>query len=160
MTDIASRAGGEILEVYAAEEILATTKADASPLTQADLRAHRLIEDALALLTPRIPVLSEEEAATPYAQRSRWQRYWLVDPLDGTKEFLSRNGQFTVNIALIEGHAPVLGMVHVPVGGTSYQGLPGQGAWRMSAGERPTAIRVGRPQCDAGARGGQSFASR
>ena len=142
VTDIASRAGGEILEVYGAEEILATTKADASPLTLADLRAHRLIEDALQLLTPQIPVLSEEEAATPYAQRSRWQRYWLVDPLDGTKEFLSRNGQFTVNIALIEGHAPVLGVVHVPVGGTTYQGLPGQGAWRMSAGERPTAIRV------------------
>lgn len=142
VTDIACRAGREILEVYGAEEILATTKADASPLTLADLRAHRLIEEALQLLTPQIPVLSEEEAATPFAERSRWQCYWLVDPLDGTKEFLSRNGQFTVNIALIEGHAPVLGVVHVPVRNTTYQGLPGRGAWRVLPGESAAAIRV------------------
>lgn len=126
VTDIARRAGQEILEVYGAEEILATAKADDSPLTVADLRAHRLIEDALQALTPQIPVLSEEAADTPYAERSGWQRYWLVDPLDGTKEFISRNGQFTVNIALIEGHAPVLGVVHVPVRDTSYQGIPGR----------------------------------
>jgi 3'(2'), 5'-bisphosphate nucleotidase len=142
VTGIARRAGQEILEVYAGKEILATAKADDSPLTVADLRAHRLIEDALHALTPQIPVFSEEAADTPYAERSLWQRYWLVDPLDGTKEFISRNGQFTVNIALIEGHAPVLGVVHVPVTDTSYQGIPGEGAWRTSAAGAPRAIRV------------------
>lgn len=142
VTDIARRAGQEILEVYGAGEILATAKADDSPLTVADLRAHRLIEDALEALTPEIPVLSEEAADTPYGERVHWQRYWLVDPLDGTKEFISRNGQFTVNIALIEGHAPSLGVVHVPVRDLSYQGLPGQGAWRAAGTQAPQPIRV------------------
>jgi 3'(2'), 5'-bisphosphate nucleotidase len=142
VTGIARRAGQEILEVYGAGEILSTAKADDSPLTVADLRAHRLIEDALQALTPGVPVLSEEAADIPYSERSRWQRYWLVDPLDGTKEFISRNGQFTVNIALIQGHAPALGVVHVPVRDTSYQGIPGQGAWRANAGEAAVAIRV------------------
>jgi 3'(2'), 5'-bisphosphate nucleotidase len=142
LTDIACRAGREILEVYHSGEILTTLKADASPLTVADLRAHRLIEDALEQLTPQIPVLSEESATTPFAQRSGWSRYWLVDPLDGTKEFISRNGQFTVNIALIEGHEPVLGVVHVPVSQISYQGLPGSGAWRVLPGSVAQQIRV------------------
>jgi 3'(2'), 5'-bisphosphate nucleotidase len=142
VSDIARRAAEEILEVYGGGEILTTAKADASPLTVADLRAHRLIEDALQALTPQIPVLSEEAAGTPYAERSRWERYWLVDPLDGTKEFISRNGQFTVNIALIEGHDPVLGVVHVPVRDMSYQGIPGQGAWRAAGAAAPVAIRV------------------
>jgi len=142
VTDIARAAAGEILEVYNSGELVATVKADESPLTVADLRAHRFIEDALQALTPDIPVLSEEAADTPFAERSRWSRYWLVDPLDGTKEFLSRNGQFTVNIALIEGHAPVLGVVHVPVRDTSYQGLPGTGAWRVPPGAPADVIRV------------------
>jgi 3'(2'), 5'-bisphosphate nucleotidase len=142
VTEIARRAGQEILEVYAGAEILTTAKADESPLTVADLRAHRLIEDALQALTPQIPVLSEEAADTAYGERSRWPRYWLVDPLDGTKEFISRNGQFTVNIALIEGHDPVLGVVHVPVRDTSYQGIPGAGAWRAAGAQAREAIRV------------------
>jgi len=142
VTDIARRAGREILEVYAGSEILATVKEDASPLTVADLRAHRLIEDALQQLTPEIPVLSEEASELPFSARAGWPRYWLVDPLDGTKEFLSRNGQFTVNIALIEAHAPVLGVVHVPVRDTSYQGLPGVGAWRESAAGPTCQIHV------------------
>jgi 3'(2'), 5'-bisphosphate nucleotidase len=130
---IARRAGAEILAVYASGEHGASTKADSSPLTEADLRAHRLIVAELGALTPDIPVLSEEAAATPYAQRSQWRRHWLVDPLDGTREFLARNGEFTVNIALIEEHAPVLGVVHVPVTDTTYTGLPGLGAWRRRA---------------------------
>ena len=142
VTDIARAAGAEILEVYESGEILATAKSDQSPLTVADLRAHRLIEDQLQALTPDIPVLSEEAAETPFAERALWYGYWLVDPLDGTKEFLSRNGQFTVNIALIHGHAPVLGVVHVPVGGTSYQGLPGEGAWRLGPHGDSQAIAV------------------
>jgi len=127
---IAREAGREILEVYAAGPVAPTAKADASPLTAADLRAHRLIVQRLNELTPRLPVLSEEAADIPFAVRSQWQRYWLVDPLDGTREFLSRNGEFTVNIALIEAHAPALGVVHVPVTDTCYRGLPGEGAWR------------------------------
>ncbi|HUL18213.1 MAG TPA: 3'(2'),5'-bisphosphate nucleotidase CysQ [Steroidobacteraceae bacterium] len=142
VTEIARRAGREILEVYAAGEIIATVKEDASPLTAADLRAHRLIEDALQQLTPGIPVLSEEASDLPFAERAAWPRYWLVDPLDGTKEFLSRNGQFTVNVALVEAHTPVLGVVHVPVRDTSYQGVPGVGAWRESAAAPPVPIQV------------------
>jgi 3'(2'), 5'-bisphosphate nucleotidase len=144
VADIARRAGGEILELYGAGEAAATPKADASPLTAADLRAHRLITGALAQLTPGTPVLSEESADTPFAERGAWQRYWLVDPLDGTREFLARNGEFTVNIALIEGHAPALGVVHVPVTDVSYLGVPGEGAWRQQAHAPAQPIRAGR----------------
>ncbi|MBS0366931.1 MAG: 3'(2'),5'-bisphosphate nucleotidase CysQ [Proteobacteria bacterium] len=143
---IARAAGSEILQVYESGSFDATRKQDDSPLTAADLRAHRSIVAALARLTPDIPVFSEEAAAIPWAERARWRRYWLVDPLDGTKEFISRNGQFTVNIALIEDHAPALGVVHVPVGGLSYLGVPGQGAWREQPGEPRRQIRV-RSRC-------------
>ena len=139
---IARRAGQEILEVYASGDAGTQAKADNSPLTLADLRAHRVIVDSLRALTPEIPVHSEEAADTPWAERSRWSRYWLVDPLDGTKEFLSRNGEFTVNIALIEGHTPVLGVVHVPVRATTYSGLPGTGAWRRRGEGTAEPIRV------------------
>jgi 3'(2'), 5'-bisphosphate nucleotidase len=145
---IARAAGREILEVYASGDVAATTKADASPLTEADLRAHTLIVEHLRQLTPAVPVLSEEAAETPYSERARWDRYWLVDPLDGTKEFLSRNGQFTVNIALIEHHAPVLGVVHVPVSDTTYRGLAGSGAWRQQGTEQNEAIRVAARSAD------------
>ncbi|MBV6422273.1 MAG: 3'(2'),5'-bisphosphate nucleotidase CysQ [Steroidobacteraceae bacterium] len=139
---IARRAGAEILAVYASQDAGVSTKADQSPLTQADLRAHRVIVNELRALTPDIPVLSEESSEIPFAERARWQRYWLVDPLDGTKEFLSRNGEFTVNIALIEGHAPALGVVHVPVRETTYAGLPGSGAWRTRGEGKPEPIHV------------------
>ena len=135
--DISRRAGREILDVYGTD-FEARAKADESPLTEADLRAHRLITAALARLSPSLPVLSEEAAEIPYAERSGWNRYWLVDPLDGTKEFVSRNGEFTVNIALIEGHRPVMGVVHIPVSDTTYSGIPGAGAWRASH-DRPRA---------------------
>jgi len=139
---IAREAGREILGVYAAGAVASTAKADDSPLTAADLRAHRLIVRRLGEITPELPVLSEEAAHVPFAERSQWRRYWLVDPLDGTREFLSRNGEFTVNIALIEGHAPALGIVHVPVTDTTYRGLPGEGAWRERGSEPAERIRV------------------
>jgi 3'(2'), 5'-bisphosphate nucleotidase len=142
VTEIARRAGAAILEVYASGESTARAKADDSPLTEADLRSHRLIAAALRELTPGIPILSEEGAAIPYDERAGWRRYWLVDPLDGTREFLSRNGQFTVNIALVESHAPVLGVVQVPVSDTTYQGVPGVGAWRQTGAARPEPIHV------------------
>jgi 3'(2'), 5'-bisphosphate nucleotidase len=112
--DIAHRAGARILEVYESGEFAVANKADSSPLTQADLRAHQTIVEALHALTPDWPVLSEESASIDFAERAHWSRYWLVDPLDGTREFLSRNGEFTVNIALIDGHEPVLGVVYAP----------------------------------------------
>jgi 3'(2'), 5'-bisphosphate nucleotidase len=140
--DISRRAGREILDVYGTD-FEARAKADNSPLTEADLRAHRLIVAALATLEPRLPVLSEEAADIPFAERSRWDRYWLVDPLDGTKEFVSRNGEFTVNIALIDSHRPVLGVVHIPVSDTTYSGIPGLGAWREAndRGRLPIGVR-------------------
>ena len=142
VADIARRAAHEILGVYASGEFATSLKSDASPLTAADLRAHRLIVENLTTLTPDLPVLSEESAHTPFAVRAKWGRYWLVDPLDGTREFLDRNGQFTVNIALIEAHVPTLGVVHVPVTDASYQGLPGSGAWRQDAGGGRHEIHV------------------
>src|SRR5690606_36110595 len=120
-------------------------KGDDSPLTEADLRAHRLIVAQLAQLAPDIPVLSEESAhEVSWEQRRQWPRYWLVDPLDGTKEFVARNGEFTVNIALIDGSRPVLGVVHIPVSDTMYSGAPGLGAWRESGDRPPVPISVQR----------------
>jgi 3'(2'), 5'-bisphosphate nucleotidase len=139
---IARRAGVEILDVYGAASVEVTAKSDTSPLTMADLRSHRLIVAALQKLTPDIPVLSEESAALTYSERSRWTRYWLVDPLDGTKEFLSRNGEFTVNIALIDNQRPVLGVVTVPVQDLNYWGIPGQGSWRSVGAGPAIAIRA------------------
>lgn len=110
---IARQAGQAIMEVYAGQ-IDVETKSDCSPLTQADLAAHRCIEAGLKALTPDIPLLSEESANIPYEIRSQWSEYWLVDPLDGTKEFIKRNGEFTVNIALIRDDCAVLGVVYAP----------------------------------------------
>ena len=107
------QAGDAILEVYQTE-FEVETKSDESPLTQADLAAHRLIAAGLAELTPDIPILSEEASPPSFAERQSWSRYWLVDPLDGTREFVNRNGEFTVNIALIDNHRALFGVVGVP----------------------------------------------
>lgn len=141
VADIAAAAGRAILGIYRAD-FEVTHKADHSPLTQADLASHRVIRDALALLTPAIPLLSEESAEIDFGIRAGWPEYWLVDPLDGTKEFINRNGEFTVNIALIQGSRPVLGVVHVPVSGVTYLGVVGTGASRQAMGGRPEPIRV------------------
>ena len=143
VAEIARRAAAEILAVYDSGASDTRHKSDASPLTEADLRAHRLILAALAQLTPQLPVLSEESPPAAFAARRSWPRYWLVDPLDGTREFLGRNGEFTVNIALIEDHRPTLGVVHVPVRNVSYQGLPGSGAWRQPREGARQPIRRG-----------------
>jgi 3'(2'), 5'-bisphosphate nucleotidase len=140
--DIAREAGERILEIYNSGAIDATVKADDSPLTAADLAAHRLIVQRLAMLTPELPVLSEESSDIAFDLRRRWRSYWLVDPLDGTKEFLSRNGQFTVNIALVTDGRPRLGVVHVPVTETTYWGVPGAGACRRSGSAECKPIGV------------------
>lgn len=141
VAEIAVAAGRAILEIYQ-QDFEVTHKADQSPLTQADLASHRVIRDALARLTPDIPLLSEESADIDFDTRAAWPEYWLVDPLDGTKEFINRNGEFTVNIALIRGHQPSLGVVYVPVTGVTYVGVIGGGATRQVAGGRPEPIRV------------------
>jgi 3'(2'), 5'-bisphosphate nucleotidase len=124
----ARRAGAAILEIYSGT-FSVEHKADNSPLTAADMAAHHTILEGLRALTPDIPVLSEESADIPWSTRSTWTRYWLVDPLDGTREFVKRNGEFTVNIALIENHAPVFGVVLAPVSGELYFGLRDEGAF-------------------------------
>ena len=121
ITQIVEEAGAEILKVYETDFEI-QTKSDESPLTQADLAAHQVIVAGLQSLTPEIPIISEESAPPSFAQRSQWERYWLVDPLDGTKEFVNRNGEFTVNIALIDGHDAVFGVVGVPVQKKVYVG--------------------------------------
>jgi len=156
VNEIAIAAGCEILDVYNSDQAIeVSTKQDDSPLTDADRRAHRLIVDRLSSLTPDIPLLSEESDAIDYSVRKSWQRYWLIDPLDGTKEFINRNGEFTVNIALIENGQSVAGVVHVPVTGISYFGGIEMGAWKHDtnrADSEMQAISCQRMQENAGVR--------
>lgn len=140
---IAKTAGNAILSVYQrAGDIDVTIKDDNSPLTEADRDAHEIIIAELKEFTPSIPILSEESDGTSVDERLSWSRYWLVDPLDGTKEFIKRNGEFTVNIALINNGAPELGIVHVPVTNISYLGKTGVGAWKVAATGEVDAISI------------------
>jgi 3'(2'), 5'-bisphosphate nucleotidase len=148
LIDIAHRAGDAIMAVYASADAKATTKGDGSPLTAADLAAQAVIAPALTRLTPDITVLSEESAQAPYETRRSWRRSWVVDPLDGTKEFLGRSGEFTVNIALVEDGRPVLGVVHAPAISRSYWGAVGSGAFRTDAVGTERAVRVSRREGD------------
>ncbi len=133
---IMREAGKAILEVYdAAGPIEVSNKSDDSPVTKADHAAHIIIERGLKALTPDIPILSEEGGLPDFEQRSSWQLYWLVDPLDGTKEFINKNGEFTVNIALIDRHRPVLGLVYVPVKNIMYYGAENLGAYKEQEGK-------------------------
>ena len=141
--DIAATAGRAILDVYGRADFGVTRKNDDSPLTEADQVAHTIITRALAELDPRLPILSEESVPTDHATRRQWSRYWLVDPLDGTKEFVKRNGEFTVNIALVDEHRAVLGAVHAPVLDRMYSGAVAVGAWRSDPGgaAQPIVVR-------------------
>ncbi|MDP1930611.1 MAG: 3'(2'),5'-bisphosphate nucleotidase CysQ [Gammaproteobacteria bacterium] len=139
---IAKLAGEEILEVYRRDgRIVAQSKSDDSPLTEADTRANNVIVRELQSLAPAIPVLSEESAVLSWDVRSQWPEYWLIDPLDGTKEFINRNDEFTVNIALVRGGEPVLGVVHAPVLARTWSGVRGAGAWRQEGADVPQEIR-------------------
>jgi len=139
---LAERAGEAILEVYGTE-FAVDVKEDDSPLTEADRRANAVIVAGLSERHPEIPVISEENQAVPYEVRRHWGRFWLVDPLDGTKEFVKRNGEFTVNIALVEQGRPVFGIVHQPVGGALYWGGEGIGAWKRVGGGSATSLEGG-----------------
>jgi 3'(2'), 5'-bisphosphate nucleotidase len=140
IVDLAVDAGKAILEVYATDFDV-QVKGDESPLTQADLASHHCIVRGLGVLTPDIPVISEEEGLPSFAERGQWQRYWLIDPLDGTKEFVNRNGEFTVNIALIDSNRPIFGVVHVPVQEKTYIGCEGHGS-ELREGNSTTSISV------------------
>lgn len=128
----AQEAGGEILKVYESGDFQAEAKGDESPLTLADKKAHEKIVSILK--STGIPILSEEGKNIPYEERKGWQHFWMVDPLDGTKEFIKRNGEFTVNIALIHKNIPVLGVVSVPVTGEIYYASEGYGAFMRKNG--------------------------
>lgn len=135
LVPIVEAAGREILEIYETDFDV-ETKDDNSPLTKADLASHRAIMAGLERLAPEYPVISEESAPPTFAERRNWDRYWLVDPLDGTKEFIKKNGEFTVNIALIEGDRPVLGVVGVPAQDVVFTGIVPDGiAEKRAAGQ-------------------------
>ncbi len=145
---IAEEAAEVILEVYQSDDPGVVVKEDFSPLTQADMASHRHIVAGLEAMAPDLPILSEESQGITYDERRHWDTFWLVDPLDGTKEFLRRNGEFTINIALICGHRPVLGVVHLPVTGKTYWAAEGEGAFRSVNGETvplQAAQTVGQP---------------
>ncbi len=139
---LAKQAGNAILSVYKESDFSVRYKADNSPLTLADIAAHELIVAGLAKLNLCYPILSEEAAELAYAERSTWTRYWLVDPLDGSKEFIKRNGEFTVNIALIENGVPIFGVVYAPVLDVCYFGSVGTGAYVQRGTEVAQAIHT------------------
>ena len=138
---IAEQAGQKILDIYQTD-FSVKNKEDDSPLTAADMASHDSIITGLTELTPDIPILSEESTNIPYATRKAWSLYWLVDPLDGTREFVKRNGEFTVNIALIENHQPILGVVHVPATDLCYYAFKGQGAYKKVSGESSVMVKT------------------
>jgi len=144
--EISREAGRRILEVYATDFDV-EHKEDRSPLTKADMAAHDVIYEGLSALTPDVPVLSEEDSKLSFEERSRWQQYWLVDPLDGTREFIKRNGEFTVNIALIDDHQSVLGVVYAPVLDVCYYACRGSSAWKQTGEDAAENIQV-RSHCE------------
>ncbi|GAB7228912.1 3'(2'),5'-bisphosphate nucleotidase CysQ [Vibrio rotiferianus] len=129
--EIARSAGQLILDIYENKQYEAYTKSDETPVTSADIAAHKLITKQLSELTPDIPVLSEEAADISLEQRAKWDRYWLVDPLDGTQEFIARSGDFATIIALIDNNKPTMGVVYGPVSGVTYYAYSSKGAWKI-----------------------------
>lgn len=131
------QAGLHIMDVYQGDnaELGIEMKSDQSPLTIADKRSHDFLIDHLSALDKSIPIMSEESAAQPYEERRLWNRYWCLDPLDGTKEFIKRNDQFTINLALMENNHPVMGFIHLPVSGETYWASRGLGAFRHAHGK-------------------------
>lgn len=142
---IARLAGQAIMEIYATD-FSVDIKADESPITQADRASNQVITESLTALHPEIPILSEESKQAEYAQRKGWKRFWLVDPLDGTKEFVARNGEFTVNIALVENRRPVFGVVYLPVKDMLYAGGAAFGSLRRQGGGGAAPIHAAGPR--------------
>jgi len=138
---LARQASAKILEVYHSD-FSAHLKADKTPVTAADLASQEILVKGLRQLTPDLPIVSEESVATPFAERKQWQKYWLIDPLDGTKEFLEKNGEFTINIALIKNHQPVLGVLFAPVLDCCYFAARGEGAFKQEGNNAPQVIHA------------------
>jgi 3'(2'), 5'-bisphosphate nucleotidase len=138
---LALKAGDAIMEVYQSG-FSVTDKPDFSPVTEADIVSHNIIAKGLSVLTPDIPILSEESVDDVKNARVGWGTFWLVDPLDGTKEFIKGNGEFTVNIALIKGGVPVFGLIYIPVTQVFYWGAEGEGAFKQALGADVESIRV------------------
>ena len=138
---IAKKAGDAIMDIYNSNDLGVTLKTDDSPLTKADQAANKVIIEGLSLVS-NFPILSEESKLVDYAERSKWQTFWLVDPLDGTKEFIKHNGEFTVNIALIRNGVPILGVVYAPAIERIYFALEGQGAYVQNGDARPIMIKA------------------
>jgi 3'(2'), 5'-bisphosphate nucleotidase len=141
MVVLAKEAGRRIMAIYQSEFRIGV-KEDRSPLTAADLASHHCLVEGLEALRPQYPVLSEESSARPFEERSQWETFWLIDPLDGTKEFIKRNGEFTVNIALIHRHQSVLGVVYAPARDLCYFAAEGCGAFRQTGNAEPVTIEV------------------
>lgn len=140
---LSKTAGAAILHIYqAARQYPIQTKTNNTPLTQADLKANDILITGLKQLTPDIPILSEEGRQAPWAERCQWPEYWLIDPLDGTRQFINRSGEFTVNIALVEGHQVIFGLIYVPVTGECYYARPGGGAYRLDANGVEAQLQV------------------
>jgi 3'(2'), 5'-bisphosphate nucleotidase len=158
VVQLAERAAAAILTVYESD-FAVEHKDDRSPLTAADLAAHRILVEGLAALVADVPVLSEESAGIAWATRSRWSRYWLVDPLDGTREFVKRNGEFTVNVALIEDHRPILGVVQTPVGGELATAWRGGGTWIGKPGAKARRVTTRKRSAPLVVAGSRSHAS-
>ncbi|MCD5977742.1 3'(2'),5'-bisphosphate nucleotidase CysQ [Pseudomonas quasicaspiana] len=137
-----ARLAGEVILPYWRANVTVTSKADDSPVTAADMAAHQLLAEGLLALAPDIHVLSEEDADIPLSERAKWERWWLVDPLDGTKEFISGSEEFTVNVALIEHGRVVFGVVSMPTNNRCYFGGAGLGAWRSDDDDHVTPINV------------------
>lgn len=141
INNIVYDAGKAILDVYDTS-FNVETKSDNSPLTQADKNAHSVIDSGLKSLFPNIPILSEEGKNIPYSERKKWDCFWLVDPLDGTKEFIKRNGEFTVNVALIKNNYPIFGSVYAPYRKELFWALEGLGAWKSIDKNKDQKIKV------------------
>ncbi|MDO6527369.1 3'(2'),5'-bisphosphate nucleotidase CysQ [Motilimonas sp. 1_MG-2023] len=136
----AREAGAIIKQIYDSKDYEACTKGDDTPVTSADIAAHQYLVKAFHELTPEIPMLSEEAADIPLARRSNWSTYWLVDPLDGTQEFISRSGDFATIIALVHENKPVLGVIYAPIADVCYYAVSGHGAFKQVADQAPVAI--------------------
>ena len=155
---IVAEAGAAIMRIYAVP-ISVERKSDDSPLTLADLDSQRIIVAGLAALTPGVPILAEESVQAPWEERRNWSEVWIVDPLDGTREFVKRNGEFTVNIALVVEHETVLGVVAAPALGLVYWGAAGVGAFRAHGGGAPAVIHVSPAHAPIRVVGSRSHAS-
>lgn len=140
--EAATKAGIEVLDIYDKGDFEAFEKDDESPVTSADYRANEIIMEMLTELTPKIPIMSEETEIASLQERANWKRYWLIDPIDGTQEFIARSGDFSINIALIENNRPVIGVIYWPCGESLYFASQGHGAYKRCSSEtKPISVR-------------------